>query len=156
VRAVVEAVTWTLLCVGVWWLTLSSITWQDTALAGAAGVVSAACAVGGRRLTDDRWRMHVRWLRWLAVLPVSVVADTAAVLAGVYRLRRSCDAKRTYRLPDREAAPTSSGRAALGALAMSASPASYVFDTDSEFRVLHVHTAGTIAPAWAQVNPTEA
>jgi len=154
VRVALEAAGWAVACFVVWLVTLSAITWQDAALAAGAAALSAGCAVGGRVLFEGHWHPRLTWLRWAAVLPLSVVVDTVAVLAGAYGLRRLHDDRQEQRLPAGEDDATSAARAALGALALSAAPASYVFDTDSESRALHVHSAGSLTPAWARVNPT--
>lgn len=154
-RTAAEVAVWTVACFAVWLATLSAVTWQDAALAAGGSAIAAACAVAARRRTGDSWRVRIGWCRWLAVLPVAVVADTAAVLATAYRLRPHAESRRSYRLPAHEDDATSAGRAALGSLTLSAVPSSYVEDTDREQHVLQVRTAGTIAPAWAQVNPTE-
>lgn len=150
VRLIGETVSWWALCFGLWLLTLSTVTSDDVALALAAGLLSAACAAGARRLTGGRWTMRWRWARWLATLPVAVTADTVGVLAGVYRLHRTRGCTDTITLPSRESNSLTEGRAALASLMLSASPASYVFDRDPEQRALHLHRAGNFAPSWAR------
>jgi len=153
VRLIAEVLGWWAVCFGLWLLTLSTVTSDDVALALAAGVLSAACAAGARRLTGDRWAVHWRWTRWLVTLPVSVIADTVGVLAGAYRLRRPSGTTDAVRLPWRERPAVSAGRAAFSSLALSTSPGSYVFDCDPDERILHMHRAGTFAPSWARPDP---
>jgi multisubunit Na+/H+ antiporter MnhE subunit len=154
-RLIGEMVAWWALCFGLWLLTLSTVTTDDVALALAAGLLSAACAIGGRHLTRSQWAMRWRWTRWLAALPVAVAADTVGVLARAYRRNRVPGSTDTIMLPSRESMPLAEGRGALASLVLSASPASYVFDRDPDHRVLHVHRVGTFAPAWARPDPAK-
>lgn len=154
VHVVAEALAWWSLCFGLWLLTLSSVTTEDVALALAAGLLSALCAVVGRKLTGGRWAVRWRWSRWFATLPVTVLSDTVGVLSAAYRLHRPQGSTGTITLPRPEAPAVTEGRAALSSLALSAAPASYVFDRDPEERVLHLRRAGTFGPSWARPDPS--
>lgn len=154
-RVGTELVVWAGLCFGVWLLTLSSVTSQDVLLALPAAVLAAICAVGGRRVAGGRWRLRPAWARWYLGLPVAILFDTVKVLALVYSARRNYGRTETIDLPDDEEHDVAAGRCAVGAMAMSASPGTYVVDADPDRRRMTVHTVGSPAPKWAEADPSE-
>ena len=92
-----------------------------------------------------------RWAVWMVRLPAAVVLDTVRVLtlAARHAGHRSRGVGRIDRvaLPaDRRPARTSA-REALGTMAVSMTPASFVFDVDEEERVLVVHSLVSGSPS---------
>jgi hypothetical protein len=148
-----EAACWAAVCVGVWVLTLSVITWQELALAGSAAVLCGAAAVAARLLVGGRWTVRARWLRWPARLLVSAPLETAQVF-GAAALRQSGN-RTDIPVPKSEPKYVSASRRGFGTLVLSASPGSYVFDGDPDERVLHVHRLGSGAPEPFRIDPGE-
>jgi multisubunit Na+/H+ antiporter MnhE subunit len=151
VHRVLEAVVWWGVCTGVWLLTLSAVTSEEVVLALAAGAVCGPLAVLGRELAGGRWRPQLRWARWLAAIPVAVVAETVRILAMSYSPRRRTGQLSTVQLPGRERADVAAARDGLAALAIATSPAAYVVDTDPDRREWQVHLLGR--PARSRVDP---
>ncbi|HET6877615.1 MAG TPA: hypothetical protein VFH38_08815 [Jatrophihabitans sp.] len=154
-RVGTELVVWAGLCFGIWLLTLSSVTSEDILLAALAAALAAVCAVAGRKVAGGRWRGRLAWTRWYLGLPVAILLDTVKVLALVYSARRHYGRMQTLDLPEGEDHDLAAGRCAIGALGMSASPATYVVDADPDEHKMIVHTVGSPAPEWAKTDPSE-
>lgn len=103
VRHVPEVASWWVVCVGLWLLTLSSISTSEVVVATAAGLPCAVLAVLARRAVEGSWPPRPAWACWLLPLPVAVVADSVRVLglaAGVLVGRRIPEGEvRRVRLP---------------------------------------------------------
>lgn len=150
-----EVASWWAACIGLWLLTLSSISLSEVVVAAAAGLPCAIVAVAARRAVDGSWPPHAGWTRWLVVLPVAVVADTARVLgiaAGVLVGRRILggDVREEPLLRDRTAAlrPT---REAAATLLVTATPGTLVLDADAEHGRMVVHSLGAGRPSMDSV-----
>jgi multisubunit Na+/H+ antiporter MnhE subunit len=136
-----ELALWWALMVGVWDLTLSGTTLPDILAAVAAGLLSAAAAVASRRLIGGRWTPPPAWARWLPVIAVKAVTDTARAfsLASRHLVRRdvdtSCGEVALRRGPEREVAI----HEALASLAITSTPGSVVYDQDSDGNRLFKH-----------------
>ncbi|MFE1862364.1 Na+/H+ antiporter subunit E [Streptomyces anandii] len=140
---VAEVVWWWVAAVGVWLLTLSSVTWQELAVAAACGLPAAVAAPAGRRAVGGCWRPRPGWIRWAATLPPSVLADTARVFWTA--LRHARDERppgrvREVPLPHEAPEPVAAARRALATIALSSTPGTYVVDDDPERHRLVVHS----------------
>jgi multisubunit Na+/H+ antiporter MnhE subunit len=142
---VVEVVLWWGLLVGVWVITLSPpVPVPELVVATIAALACAMVTGVARRAAGLRWRVELRPLAWLAVLPVVVVADTARVFAvAVRQLARP----QVHRGDFREVALRRGGppvvattRLALAITALSIPPSSFVVDSNSDEQRLLVHT----------------
>lgn len=152
-----EVAVWWAACVGTWLLTLSSVNLEDLCVAIPAGLLCGLAATTGRRLAGGRWRPQLRWVRWLVVLPIGVVADTvgvwkAAARAAVDPARRG--RRQVSRVPIGEPASVAAARQALVTLVVSASPGSLVIDVDPDAGELLVHSLADSAPSWACPDPS--
>ncbi len=132
---------WWAVLVGVWLLTLSTVSPPELAVAGAAALPCAVAATVGRHVVDGRWRVRLRWLRWLVLLPVAVVADTCRVL--VLPLRGPAGGQgrgqlRTIPLPDTP--PGDATRRALATIVVSITPGTFVVDADPDADQLVAHS----------------
>jgi multisubunit Na+/H+ antiporter MnhE subunit len=140
---VAELLCWWAASLGLWLLTLSSVSPSELAVAIVCGLPCALAARAGRRATGGAWLPRPVWLGWLAVLPASVVADSArlaALLPRAARGRAHPGRLRGIQLPRAEPGPVRRARHALGTLALSASPAAIVVDSDPENGTLLVHS----------------
>jgi hypothetical protein len=153
-RWLIEAVCWAAVCVGIWLLTLSVITGQEIIVACAAAALCGAAAVGGRRVVGGHWAFRPGWLGWLVKLPVSAVIEAAQVLWSALRGRGGEEV--TVQLPEDESEQVSASRRGFGAVALSASPGSYVVDADPDRCRLLVHRLGGGAPRPVRIDPGEA
>lgn len=141
---IVEVLVWAALLVGVWVTTLSSVATSEMAAAAGSALLCGVAAVLARRAMDGGWRPSPRWFGWMARLPVAVVVDTVRVLTLAVRHagHRSRSVGRIERvaLPADGSRARTSAREALGTLAVSMTPASFVFDVDEREGVLVVHS----------------
>lgn len=135
----VELVAWTVVLVAVWVATLTSVGLLELVVAVVVAVPLAVLATATRRVLDAPAELPAGWWRWAVRLPGAVVADTAR-LAGAtvraIRTRTPLGCERTIPLPD---PPTTGpdGRASVGAITISSTPASYVADVRDDALVVH-------------------
>jgi hypothetical protein len=129
---------WWVLSVGLWLLTVAPVSLPEIPTAAVAALPCAALAVAARRAAGSTWRPRAEWLRWLPVLPVSVLADTARVLTG----RREPGGVRRIGLSDEPDAATGRTRRAVVTLLLSLTPGSYVQDAWDDRVVLHTRGGG--------------
>jgi multisubunit Na+/H+ antiporter MnhE subunit len=147
--AVAEVLCWWAASLGLWLLTLSSVSPPELTVAIVCGLPCALAARAGRRAIGDAWLPRPVWLGWLAALPASVAADSArlaALLPRAVRGRADPGRLRDVQLPEAGPGPVALARRALGTLAISASPATLVVDSDPEDGRLLVHSLGSGRP----------
>jgi multisubunit Na+/H+ antiporter MnhE subunit len=145
-----EAAFWWAVCVGIWLLTLSSISTAEVVTAVVASVPCAVLAVAARRGVEGSWLLRPRWARWLLPLPVAVLGDAVRVLglaAGVLVGRRIPDGEvRSVDLPRDRPARLQAGRQAAAVLAVGAAPGTVVLDIDEDTGRMLVHALGAGRP----------
>lgn len=135
----VELVAWTAVLVAVWVATLTSVGVLELVVAVLVAVPLAVLATATRRVLDAPADLPAGWWRWAVRLPGAVLADSARLAAATVRAIRTgtpLGCERTLPLPD----PPSTGpdgRASVGAVAISATPASYVADVRDDALVVH-------------------
>lgn len=139
VATAVEVVVWTAVLVAVWVATLTAIGVLEVVVAVVVAVPLAVLATATRRVLDAPAELPAGWWRWALRLPGAVVADTARLTVATVRAiatRTALGCERTLGLPD---PPTTGpdGRASLGAITISATPASYVADVEEGTLVVH-------------------
>ncbi|HVW81110.1 MAG TPA: hypothetical protein VHB69_09260 [Mycobacteriales bacterium] len=139
-RWAAEIGAWAAAALGVWLLTLSSVTYADLSVAIPAALASGAGARASRRALSLRAANGGR-LHWLTVLPAAIVRDTAAVLALPWRrLLRDVPEGHWERIPVRPGADTEASAARIVATALvSATPGSFVVHDDPDTGELLVH-----------------
>lgn len=140
--AAAEVLWWWGACVGIWLLTLSSVTPAELTVAIACGLPCALAARAGRRAVSDTWLPRPQWLAWLVRLPASIMADSvrlATLLAPAARKRADPGRLRDIQLPGAEPGPVAVARRALASLVVSASPGTVVVDSDPRNSRLTVH-----------------
>lgn len=141
--AAAELLWWWGACVGIWLLTLSSVTVPELTVATACGLPCALAARAARRAVGGAWLPRPGWVAWLVLLPGAVVADTgrlAAVLPRAARRRLDPGRLRDIPLPGSEPDPVAAAHRALASLVVSASPGTVVVDSDPEEGRLMVHS----------------
>ncbi|HEY5985630.1 MAG TPA: Na+/H+ antiporter subunit E [Streptosporangiaceae bacterium] len=147
-----ELVWWWGAAVGVWLITLSSVTTPDLVAATACGLPCALAARAGRRALRNRWRPRPRWALWLAPLAASVIVDEARVLR--LALRRPGHARpvgewRGVQLPAGQPDTVASAHRALASVTISATPGTFVVDGDPEEDRLVIHS---LARGWPHLD----
>lgn len=137
-----EVAVWWVVLWGVWILTLSSVTSQESVVAGVATLPAATAAVAVRRAERVAWRPDWSWGRWVLVWPVGVVADSVRVLAFAVRRRRG--SFESLELPS-ERGRLRSARRTFAALTLNSTPSTVVVDVPEEPRFT-VHVLGRGRP----------
>jgi multisubunit Na+/H+ antiporter MnhE subunit len=149
-----EIVLWWAACLGLWLLTLSSITLPELVVGAVAALPCAVLAVLARRAVQGSWPARPAWIRWLLPLPVAVVADSVRVLglaAGVLIGRRIPDGElRRLRFPRDEDAGSRRTREAVAVLLVNTSPGTVVLDIDDSGEML-LHSLGGGRPRMEEV-----
>ena len=135
----VEVIVWTVVLVAVWVATLTSVGLLELVVAVVVAVPPAVLATATRRVLDAPAELPAGWWRWAVRLPGDVVADTvrlAGATVRAIRTRTPLGRERTLPLPDPP--PTGpDGRASVGAITISTTPASYVADVEDGALVVH-------------------
>lgn len=153
-RTFAEVLAWWAACVGVWLLTDSSLTLSDSLIAVGCALPCAVLAVAGRRAVQGSWAPSPRWVRWLVVVPVAVVADGVRVLGiGLTGLvgRRPDGELRTVRLPRDRPAARWRARQAVATAVVSVAPGTVVVDVDEDSGRMVLHDLGGGRPALEEV-----
>ena len=141
-----ETVWWWSLMFGVWVLTLSGSTLAEIFCAVPSAFLAAIAAVTTRRTLGGRWLPNPTWVRWLPVLAVSVVLDTARVLALAIRQLRSREAPGGFDVVQLHTQSTWPGlveadaHRAYAALAITSTPGSIVYHSEPDSHRLCLHT----------------
>lgn len=126
-----EVLAWFALLFGLWLLTLSSVSVAESVVAAICAAVCAVIARAGRRASRVRWRPDPAWLRWFALVPAAVCADTVRVFAVAARMlvgRPVSEQWTEVNLPVERSAARSDARRAAAVLALSTPPGSFVAD----------------------------
>lgn len=153
-RTLAEVVFWWAACVGLWLLTLSSMSLPEAAIAAGCALPCALLAVVARRAVGGSWPVQPGWLRWLLPLPVAVVADGVRVLgrgAGVLIGRVPAGEVRAVRLHRDAAAGRWRTRQALATVLVTATPGTVVLDVAEDSGEMRVHALGAGRPSMEEV-----
>jgi multisubunit Na+/H+ antiporter MnhE subunit len=147
---VLEVAFWWAVGVGLWLLTLSSVSGQELVAAIATGLPCAVMAVLARRVVRGPLQPRAAWLRWLLPVPVAVLTDSARVLgvaAGALIGRRIPDGDlRRVSLPRDDSADDWQNRQAAAVVLVSASPGTVVLDVDADTGRALVHELASGRP----------
>ena len=147
--AAVELGWWWAAAIGVWTLTLSSVTGPELVTATACGLPCALAARAGRKAVAGSWRPKPGWAAWLLAVIAAVFLDTVR-LALLTMRGRAVDADPCLdrvRLPA-EPPHVAAARHAAAILAISATPGTVVVDSDPKEGTLVIHT---LVSGWPQV-----
>lgn len=153
--AAAEVLWWWGASVAIWTLTLSSVPAQELIAAACCGLPSAVLARAGRKAVGGRWRPRPRWTAWLLPLLVAVPADAVRLLAVTVRqfVARSADPGelRKIEMPAGEEPEVAAARYAMAVLTVSATPGTFVADSDPEEDTIVVHTLVSGPPRLEEV-----
>ena len=137
-----EALIWAAVTLGVWLLTLSSVTAADLMVAMPCAVVCGAIAVVVRRSYGVYLAYPRRAWSWSAKLPLILVTDTVRTLAlaplrAVRRRRDEGTFVRVAVAPGPDRGPVTQRAAAI--VLVSATPGTYALHDDSDTGEIVVH-----------------
>lgn len=140
-----EGLVWFVVLTGFYFALISSYDWPEIAVGLGSGAIGAVAAVLTRSAERLRYRPELAWLRWLGPLPAAVLGDTvrlAVLLAGHVVARRPVrSTTREIRFPT-DGTSRGSAHRAIGALAISFAPGSYVVDVNADTGVVLVNDLG--------------
>ena len=150
----VEICWWWAAAVAIWALTLSSVPPQELITSAICGLPCAVAAWAGRKALAGCWRPRLRWLRWLLPLLVAVPVDAGRLLISTIRrlaTREQLGGMQEYPMPVGEPPAVAAARHALAILTVSATPGTFVADSDPEEDKIVVHTLVGGRPQLEQV-----
>ncbi|WP_163505873.1 Na+/H+ antiporter subunit E [Fodinicola acaciae] len=130
-----EFAVWWVVVTVIWLMTLTTASVAELVLAVVASIPAAVAATAGRRVLVVSGRPSRNWLRWLAQLPPTILAETARLPLTV----RSPQHTRKVVLPR----GASRLDRAVAAWTMSATPGSVVLDDRHGELVVHAANART-------------
>lgn len=145
-RAALRAgLLWFVVLTGFYFALISSYDWPEIVVGLGSGAIGAVAAVLTRTAQRLHYRPALAWLRWLGRLPAAVLGDTvrlAVLLVGHVVARRPV--RGTMREIHFPADSTSRGSAhrAIGSLAISFAPGSYVVDVNTDTGLVLVNDLG--------------
>lgn len=146
-----EVGLWWGLSVGVWLLTLSSVSGPDLYAAVGCGLPCGVAARAGRHAMGASWQPRLRWARWLLPLPAAIVTDGVRVmrcaLRGLLGDRQQGELGEV-RLATGEPAAVAAAHRALATLTISFTPGTFVLETNPEENMLVIHSMGS---GWPQL-----
>jgi multisubunit Na+/H+ antiporter MnhE subunit len=145
-----ELIWWWGACVGIWLLTLSSVTPPDLITAAGCGLLCALAARAGRRAMAGRWRPRLAWLTWLPPLLASIVADEVRVIALAARRLAGGPEPGGFKevaMPAGQPADVAAAHRAAAVMTVSAAPGTFVVDADPEEGKLVIHFLADGAPS---------
>lgn len=133
-KTIVSVVFWSALCLGIWVLSLSSVSDEELAVGAASSLACGVAAVAFHRAIGLRW--SIRGVPWpaLPTLLASIISDTAQVL--VRPLARTARGRvNVVDVGARGNGAAATTRRAVATLLMSASPGTVVLDADDRGRM---------------------
>jgi multisubunit Na+/H+ antiporter MnhE subunit len=152
--AVLEIVWWWAAAVAIWALTLSSVPPQELITSAICGLPCALAARAGRKAVGGRWRPRLRWTAWLLPLLLSLAADAVRLFALTVRClvtRRVPGELQQYRMPGGEPPDVAAARHAIAVLTISATPGTFVVDSNPEEDAIVIHTLVSGPPRLQEV-----
>lgn len=133
-------------CLGIWLLTLSSVSDEELLVGSLCALATGGIAVAAKRATQVRWSVRAVPVRPLLRVPVAVVGDAVQVLArpilGVGRPAKVM----THDLRQRGNAAEATTRRVVTSLAVTSAPGTLVLDLDAESGQLTLHSLQTSGP----------
>ena len=144
-----EIVWWWAAAVAIWALTLSSVPPQELITAAICGLPCAIAARAGRKAVGGRWHPRLRWTAWLLPLLLAVPTDAIRMLAGTIRwlvTRQVPGELRELQMPAGEPPDVAAARHAMAVLTISATPGTFVVDSDPEEDKIVIHTLVSGSP----------
>ncbi|HWF14879.1 MAG TPA: Na+/H+ antiporter subunit E [Acidimicrobiales bacterium] len=127
-------------CLGIWLLTLSSVSGEELFVGSVCALASGAAGVGAKRAAKARWSVRAAPLRLFLRVPAAVVGDAVQVLLRpVLPLRRPAKVV-TLDLRQRGDSAAATSLRLVSALAVTSAPGSLVLDLDAASGRLTLHS----------------
>ena len=130
-------------CLGIWLLSLSSVSDEELLVGSLCALVAGGIAVAAKRATKVHWSVRAIPVRPLLRVPLAVVGDAVQVLVrpipGLGRPVRVV----THHLEQRGDSSAATTRRVVTSLAVTSAPGSLVLDLDADSGRLTVHSLQT-------------
>jgi multisubunit Na+/H+ antiporter MnhE subunit len=124
-----------------WWATLPATTAPELLVAAGCTLCCAIPARAVRNANSGLWKPRRAWIRWAPLAVSEVAGDALRLWHSALSRRRALTKLVTIRL-GAEPAAVAAARRAIGLVALGATPATVVVDSDEERNVLVVHRVG--------------
>jgi multisubunit Na+/H+ antiporter MnhE subunit len=133
-------------CLGIWLLTLSSVSGEELLVGSLCALATGGAAVAATRATKVHWSVRAIPVRPLLRVPPAVVGDAVQVLLrplpGVGRPTKVV----THDLRQRGNSAAATTRRVVTSMAVTSAPRSLVLDLDAESGRLTLHSLQTTGP----------
>ncbi len=133
-------------CLGIWLLTLSSVSGEELLVGTLSSLATGCVAVAVKRASKAQWSVRAISVRPLLRVPLAVLGDAVQVLVrplpGVGRSAKVV----AHDLRQRGDSAEATTRRVVAALAVTSAPGSVVLDLDAESGRLTLHSLQTAGP----------
>jgi multisubunit Na+/H+ antiporter MnhE subunit len=137
-RVLAEIAAWWMLTFAAWLASVPAITASELLIGGISSLCCSVAAPWVRRANDGSWKPQRTWIRWLPMMLWQLPGDTWQVWRRA--LMRSTNDGRWVRLDfPEESQHVSATRRAIALLALGATPATVVVESDPEENALVIH-----------------
>jgi multisubunit Na+/H+ antiporter MnhE subunit len=137
---------WWVVLMACWVATLATLAPVELAVGAAGALIAAGTAVAAQRALRRRWSFDPRWLRWLVLVPLTALTESALLLTLIRRERRKrSPGLRRLARPEIGGGARADGHRALGGAVLSAAPGSYLVDWPGDAQrpvLLHTVVSG--------------
>jgi multisubunit Na+/H+ antiporter MnhE subunit len=133
------ALSWTGACLGIWLLTLSSVSPQEYGVGTACALLCGAVAAPLQRILAVSVRTSAGWLRAPLVLPFNVVMDAFSLLFSALRRPSVEGVLREVDIGAAGGGAAATSRRAFATLLLTSTPGTVVVDSDPDTGRLTVH-----------------
>ena len=130
-------------CLGIWLLTLSSLSWGELIVGTVCSLLVGVVAIITQRVVGARWAITASSMRPLLTVPFVIVTDTAQVLTLPFRRRGRLGRFETVDVDAAGSSPEAATRRAVATLATTVTPASIVVDVGDESGGMTIHALPT-------------
>ncbi|WP_157034575.1 hypothetical protein [Actinocatenispora sera] len=137
-----RVLAWWVVLMACWLATLATLAPVELAVGAVGAVIATGTAVAAHRALRRRWSFDPRWLRWLALVPLAALTESALLLTLVRRERRERGpGLRRLEQPEIGSGARADGHRAVGGAVLSAAPGSYLVDWSGDAqRPVLLHT----------------
>ncbi len=138
-----KAALWSAISLGIWLLTLSSLSWGELIVGTVCSLLVGVVAVITQRTVGARWAITANSMRPLLTVPFAIVTDTAQVLTLPFRRHGRLGRFETVDVDAAGPSPEATTRRAVATLATTVTPASIVVDVGGESGGMTIHALPT-------------
>lgn len=146
VASVATVAFWTSACLGIWLLSLSSVSDEELAIGAACALLVGLAAEAVRRIVGLPLSLRAIPVRALSALPFAIVSDAAQVLVRPLSRRRASAEVVRLELGTRGRSPSATTHRVATTLGVTMTPGTLVLDVDDATGQMTLHSLGTRGP----------